>query len=77
MDRGAWWATVLGVTESWTPLKQFSMHTYANTNSFTVTMAFTLPEENNISGRLSNFFSNSFEVGWSLSWAEASSNLGS
>ena len=24
MDRGAWWATVLGVTKSWTRLKQLS-----------------------------------------------------
>ena len=28
MDRGAWWATVHGVTKSWTQLKQFSTHTY-------------------------------------------------
>ena len=27
MDRGAWWATVHGVTKSWTWLKQLSMHT--------------------------------------------------
>ena len=26
MDRGAWRATVHGVTKSWTQLKQFSMH---------------------------------------------------
>ena len=26
MDSGAWWATVPGVTESWTRLKQLSMH---------------------------------------------------
>ena len=26
MDRGAWWAAVHGVTESWTWLKQLSMH---------------------------------------------------
>ena len=26
MDRGAWWATVHGVTESWRVLKQFSIH---------------------------------------------------
>ena len=26
MDRGAWWAIVHGVTESWTQLKQLSMH---------------------------------------------------
>ena len=26
MDRGAWWATVHGVTKSWTRLKQLSMH---------------------------------------------------
>ena len=26
MDRGAWWATVDGVTNSWTRLKQLSMH---------------------------------------------------
>ena len=25
MDRGAWWATVHGVTKSWTQLKQLSM----------------------------------------------------
>ena len=28
MDRGAWWATVHGVTQSRTQLKQLSMHTY-------------------------------------------------
>ena len=27
MDRGTWWATVHGVTKSWTLLKQLSMHT--------------------------------------------------
>ena len=27
MDRRAWWATVHGVTKSWTQLKQLSMHT--------------------------------------------------
>ena len=26
MDRGAWWAIVHGVTNSWTRLKQFSTH---------------------------------------------------
>ena len=26
MDRGALWATALGVTKSWTGLKQLSMH---------------------------------------------------
>ena len=26
MDRGAWRATVLGVTQSWTQLKRLSMH---------------------------------------------------
>ena len=29
MDRGAWWATARGVTESWTRLKGHSMHTQA------------------------------------------------
>ena len=26
IERGAWWATVYGVTQSWTCLKQLSMH---------------------------------------------------
>ena len=26
MDRGAWWAAVHGVTQSWTQLKRLSMH---------------------------------------------------
>ena len=26
MDRGTWWATVLGVAKSWTQLKQLSRH---------------------------------------------------
>ena len=26
MDRGAWWAVVHGVAQSWTWLKQLSMH---------------------------------------------------
>ena len=31
MDRGAWWATVHGVTQSWTQLKQLSIqHTVFN-----------------------------------------------
>ena len=29
MDRGAWWATVHGVTKSWTQLKPHGMHTHA------------------------------------------------
>ena len=33
MDRGAWWATVHGVTKGWTRLKQLTMHT-ANTFRF-------------------------------------------
>ena len=28
MDRGVWWATVQGITQSWTRLKQLSMHTH-------------------------------------------------
>ena len=31
MDRGAWWATVHGVTKSWTQLKGLSTHTYKET----------------------------------------------
>ena len=30
MDRGAWWATVHGVTGSWTRLKQLSTHAKVN-----------------------------------------------
>ena len=30
MDRGAWWAIVLEVANSWTQLKQLSMHTHNN-----------------------------------------------
>ena len=50
--------------------KEFSMHTYANTNSFMVTTAFTLFYlKKTISGRLSNFFKFiwvelEFELGW-------------
>ena len=29
MDRGAWWATIHRVTQSWTRLKQLSTHAYA------------------------------------------------
>ena len=29
MDRGAWWATLHGVTKSWARLKQLSTHTLA------------------------------------------------
>ena len=36
MDRGAWRATVHGVTESQTPLKQLSMHAYT-TNLYVYT----------------------------------------
>ena len=28
VDRGAWRATVHGITKSWTPLKQLSMHAF-------------------------------------------------
>ena len=28
MERGAWWATVHGVTKSWTRLKRLSMHIF-------------------------------------------------
>ena len=31
MDRGAWWATVHGVTKSWTRLKGLSILTYEET----------------------------------------------
>ena len=31
MDRGAWWATVHGLTKSQTRLKQLSMHTHTCT----------------------------------------------
>ena len=31
MDRGAWWAIVQRATQSWTQLKQFSMHIYIYT----------------------------------------------
>ena len=30
MDTGAWWATVHGVTKSWTLLKQLSTHTHSD-----------------------------------------------
>ena len=30
MDTGAWWATVHGVTKSWTRLKQLSTHTHSD-----------------------------------------------
>ena len=32
MDRGAWWATVYGVTKSWTWLKWLSIHTILSWN---------------------------------------------
>jgi len=28
VDRGAWQATVHGITKSWTPMKQLSMHAF-------------------------------------------------
>ena len=30
MDRGAWWATVHGVTKSWTQLSDFTFHIYTS-----------------------------------------------
>ena len=38
MDRGAWWATVHGVTKIWTGLKRLSMHTciYIMTHHFSI-----------------------------------------
>ena len=32
MDRGAWWATVHGVAQSWVELKELRMHTHALCN---------------------------------------------
>ena len=29
-DKGTWWATVHGVTKSWTGLKQLGMHTHSH-----------------------------------------------
>ena len=40
MDRGAWWATVQGVSKSWTRLKWLSMHAHN-----------PLPQEDPMSGR--------------------------
>ena len=34
MDRKAWWATVHIVTQSWTQLKQLSMHQYSCLENF-------------------------------------------
>ena len=39
MDRGAWWATVHGVTKSRTRLKRLSMHTC----TFTISVAYSHP----------------------------------
>ena len=33
MDRGPWWATVHRVAQSWTRLKQLSMHAHINCKS--------------------------------------------
>ena len=33
-DRGAWWAAVYGVTQSWTRLKQFSSSSSSNETAF-------------------------------------------
>ena len=35
MDRGAWWATVHGVAESWTRLKGLSTHMLQDSNYMT------------------------------------------
>ena len=35
MNKGAWWATVHGVTKSWTQLKWFSTHTHTHTYACT------------------------------------------
>ena len=35
MDGGAWWASVHGVAQSWTQLKQFSMHAYTTGSEIT------------------------------------------
>ena len=37
MDRGAWWATVHRVTQSWTRLKQLHTHTH-NTHQMLMTI---------------------------------------
>ena len=38
MDRGAWRATVLGVSKRWTRLKQLSTHTHTHTPVSTTTI---------------------------------------
>ena len=40
-DRGAWWATVHGVTKSWTRLKQLSVHMCACTHTHTESIVCT------------------------------------
>ena len=41
MDRGAWWDPVHGVTQSWTQLKQLSLHIYTHTHIYIY--MYTLP----------------------------------
>ena len=33
MDRGAWWATVHGVTKSWTPVSMYSLRSFSSVQS--------------------------------------------
>ena len=35
MDRGAWWVSVHRIAQSWTQLKQFSMHAYTTGSEIT------------------------------------------
>ena len=53
MDRGAWEATVHGITKSWTQLKQLSMHKVINCLNLNVVMSQGMERERRIGNSLS------------------------
>ena len=53
MDRGAWWATVHGVTKSWT---QLSMHTRTHAHTHTHTRTHTHTHAHTHTHRLKELF---------------------
>ena len=43
MDRGAWWATVHGVTKSWTPVSMYSLRSFSSVQLLSRVQLFATP----------------------------------
>ena len=69
MDRGAWWPTVHGVTDSWTQLKQLSMYMqyiyiyiYTHTHNTYKTYIYNIYIYNSICVYIWNFRARTIEI---------------